>query len=70
MRNRAVLALLFPLMVAFFSTVLSITIMPVKGSTRNWIVDDDGSSDFQTIQEAINAASNGDTVLVFAGVYY
>lgn len=44
--------------------------MPVKGSTRNWIVDDVGSSDFQTIQEAIDAASNGDTVLVFAGVYY
>jgi len=39
-------------------------------SRRTWIVDDDGPADFHTIQEAINAASNGDTISVRNGIYY
>jgi parallel beta-helix repeat protein len=34
-----------------------------------WIVDDDGPADFHTIHEAINAASNGDKILVKPGTY-
>ena len=46
--------------------------MPVKASptTWTWIVDDDGPADFNSIQEAINNASSGDTVFVHIGTYY
>ncbi len=43
---------------------------PVKSESKTWTVDDDGSADFHTIQEAINAASPGDTIFVEAGTYY
>jgi parallel beta-helix repeat protein len=33
-------------------------------------VDDDGGADFTGIQEAINTASVGDTIIVHSGVYY
>ena len=35
-----------------------------------WTVDDDGSADFNTIQAAINASSDGDTIFVRNGTYY
>ena len=34
-----------------------------------WTVDDDGPADFDNIQDAVNAASNGDTVTVMPGTY-
>lgn len=37
---------------------------------RTWIVDDDGPADFDSIQEAINAANPGDTIQVRTGTYY
>jgi len=34
-----------------------------------WTVDDDGDADFYTIQEAIDAASDGEEILVYPGTY-
>ncbi|MCK9204916.1 MAG: hypothetical protein M0P58_10855, partial [Bacteroidales bacterium] len=34
------------------------------------VVKQDGTGDFTTIQLAINASYNGDTVLVYPGTYY
>ena len=39
-------------------------------SARTWSVDDDGGANFTVIQDAINNASAGDTILVYSGVYY
>jgi parallel beta-helix repeat protein len=35
-----------------------------------WVVDDDGPADFSSIQQAIDAAGSGDTILVSSGTYY
>ncbi|MGD0496605.1 MAG: NosD domain-containing protein [Candidatus Bathyarchaeia archaeon] len=42
----------------------------VKAGPRTWTVDDDGPADFSKIQDAINAASDGDTIFVHNGTYY
>jgi nitrous oxidase accessory protein NosD len=48
---------------------LTVNIQPIRAETKTWTVDDDGLADFHTIQEAINAASPGDTVHVYSGIY-
>jgi len=49
---------------------LAFNIQPVKSEPTTWTVDDDGPADFHTIQEAVDAASDGDTVYVKEGTYY
>jgi len=49
---------------------LAFNIQPVKAEPGTWTVDDDGPADFHTIQEALNAASPGDTIYVHNGTYY
>lgn len=48
---------------------LAFNIQSVKSHPTTWTVDDDGPADFQTIQEAINAASAGDIIYVYNGTY-
>jgi len=49
---------------------LAFDIQPIKAVPTTWTVDDDGPADFSSIQEAINAASSGDTIYVYNGTYY
>lgn len=44
----------------------------VKTGPNIWYVDNDGSADFVTIQEAINSPNvkDGDTIYVYGGIYY
>ncbi|MDP6601731.1 MAG: right-handed parallel beta-helix repeat-containing protein, partial [Phycisphaerales bacterium] len=54
MHRVALLALLFP-------------IAEAGGAT--WTVDDNGPADFSSIQDAVDAASSGDVILVAPGTY-
>ncbi len=47
---------------------LLIGLMPIDGA-RTYIVDDGGFANFNTIQEAVVAASNGDTIYIKPGQY-
>jgi parallel beta-helix repeat protein len=49
---------------------LAFKIQPVKAEPRTWYVDDSGGADFTKIQDAIYAASLGDTIYVYNGTYY
>jgi len=50
--------------------ILTFNIQPARSVPTTWTVDDDGLADFTKIQDAINAASSGDTVYVYNGTYY
>lgn len=48
-------------------------IQPVKAEPTTWTVDDDlqdyPDADFRKIQDAVNVATDGDTILVYPGTY-
>ena len=64
MRNSLKAIVIFLVSLFIFSFVLVGT-----ASAKTWYVDDDGAADFSTIQEAVNAASSGDTIIVKDGIY-
>ena len=41
----------------------------VPAAAVDWTVDDDGPCDFASIQAAVDAAADGDTITVAAGTY-
>jgi parallel beta-helix repeat protein len=49
---------------------LAFNIQPVKAEPRTWYVDDSGGADFTKIQDAVYAASAGDTIYVYNGTYH
>jgi hypothetical protein len=52
----------------FRAVLISIFITSTAFATT-WTVDDEGKADFDNIQAAVNAASNGDEILVMPGTY-
>ena len=49
---------------------LALDVQSARAEPKTWTVDGDGPADFHTIQEAINAAEEGDTIFVNNGKYY
>lgn len=50
--------------------LLFMVVMPVVGLAAVWVVHADGSGDFATLQDAIDAAESGDTILVGPGEHF
>ena len=54
--------------------IVSVTILVLclvgTASATNWSVDGSGGADFTRIQDAINNASDGDSIMVHSSVYY
>ena len=69
MKLKAVSGIMVTLLLISISS-LAFNIQPVRAEPGTWTVDDDGPADFNTIQEAIDAASPGDTIYVYNGTYY
>jgi len=69
MEKKAASAIMLTLLLTSMLT-LAFNIQPVKAEPRTWIVDDNGAGDFNTIQQAIDAASDGDIIFVCNGTYY
>jgi len=53
-----------------FRTALISMFLISTALADTWTVDDDGKADFSSIQDAINAATNGDYISVQAGTYF
>ena len=63
MRNSLIAIVIFLVSLFIYSFVLVGT-----ASAKTWYVDDDGAADFSKIQEAVNAASSGDDIIVKDGI--
>jgi len=53
-----------------FRTLLISLCLTSTALADTWTVDDDGKADFDNIQDAIYAASDGDEIVVMEGMYY
>ncbi|MCK4312587.1 MAG: hypothetical protein KAW88_07620, partial [Candidatus Cloacimonetes bacterium] len=58
------------LIVCFYSFCLPWCIPGSLLNAATWHVKQDGTGDFTTVQEGINASANSDTVLVYPGTYF
>lgn len=65
---KRILVLMLLLLAVSFGT-FRLNSSQAKSESKTWTVDDDGPADFRIIQEAINAANEGDTIFVYKGEY-
>ena len=57
------------ILILLLSSIIPI-ISSNEGSNNIIYVDDDGTADYTRIQDAIDNASDGDTIFVYSGIYY
>jgi parallel beta-helix repeat protein len=65
----SLMLIIFIFTLNFSINTLSINTIEVA-SQYDWYVDDDGTADYTKIQDAIDNASDGDSVFVYNGTYY
>jgi len=68
--NRKIVLLTYTSILLLSCVGVSIQFIKPVRAAATWTVDDDGPADFTSVQDAINAASDGDTIQVRAGTYY
>ena len=59
-----------PVLISFFIFLLLLALFVGTASAETWYVDDGGGADFTKIQDVIDAAVAGDTIIVRDGMYY
>ena len=55
------------MMLTMFRPLLISMFLTSTALADTWTVDDDGGADFYDIQSAVDAASDGDEILVYPG---
>ena len=53
-----------------FRTLLISMFLTSTALADTWTVDDDGKADFDNIQAAVDASSDGDEIVVMPGTYF
>ena len=53
----------------YFILFLCVIMTLIPAQAKTWYVDDDGGANFMSIQTALDAASSGDTICIYAGTY-
>ncbi len=52
------------------SSIITIAVLlSISSMADTWTVDDDGKADFDTIQSAVDAATDGDEIIIMQGTY-
>jgi len=69
MEKKTASAIMLTLLLTSMLT-LAFNIQLVKADPKTWYVDDSGGADFTKIQDAVYAASAGDTIYVYNGTYH
>ena len=70
MKRHILLLLVLILIISSFSVSADLNNYVLNSSLKTIYVDDDGGADYTSIQDAINNASDGDTIFVYNGTYY